>query len=56
MQALGVFHEKHFGVNDIKSGNLVVQVAEDGSFVDCTMLDFGGCAVWRGEAPHSFNQ
>ena len=50
MQALQGSHANFSGIMDLKSDNLVIKVAADGTFVDCTVLDLGGSTTYCGEA------
>ena len=43
------FHAEGRGVGDLKADNLMVQVAADGSFQDCNVLDVGSSAVFSGQ-------
>ena len=37
-------------MSDLKADNLMVQVAADGRFQDCTVLDVGGSAAFSGQS------
>lgn len=40
-------------MSDLKADNLMVKVAADGSFQDCTVLDVGGSAAFSGASSPS---
>ena len=40
-------------MSDLKADNLMVWVAADGSFQDCTVLDVGGSAAFSGPSSPS---
>lgn len=49
MQALQGLHAKRRGVCDLKPDNLMIEVAADGSFQRCTVLDLGGSVAYNGQ-------
>ena len=42
-------HEQGRGVCDLKPDNFRVQVADNGTFVRCTVLDLGGSVIFKGK-------
>lgn len=50
LQALKPMHDQQRGICDIKPQNTQVRVAEDGTFLDSTLLDLGGSTIYDGAA------
>ena len=50
VQALEGFHAQGRGECDLKPDNLMIQVADDGSFLDCHVLDLSGSAAHKGQS------
>ena len=48
LQALQELHKQGQAVCDIKLANVRVQVASDGTFLTCTLLDLGGSVRYEG--------